>query len=219
MRNVRPLLTLGNGKLGASIFHFDLPAAVTCPGKSGICEQVCYARKGHFVFPQVRERLRWNHEQSIRAGFAGRMAEEIRRKGVLVVRLHVSGDLYNAEYAGKWLQVMQSCPHVRFFGYTRSWRVPDIEPVLRQMAELKNVRLWYSADRDTGEPPDVPEGVRVAWLQDGEEGPVLSDLVFRVQKLRREPRQRIGLAVICPHETPAGKERGVNCGSCGHCWR
>jgi hypothetical protein len=81
------------------------------------------------------------------------------------------------------------------------------------------VRLWYSADRDTGEPPEVPDGVRVAWLQDGEEGPVLSDLVFRVRKLRREPGGRVGLAMVCPHETPAGKERGANCGSCGHCWR
>ncbi len=219
MRSVRPLLTLGNGKLGASIFHFDLPAAITCPGKSAVCRQVCYARAGHFVFPQVRERLAWNYKQSLRPDFAARMSDEIHRKGVLVVRPHVSGDLYDAGYAGKWLAVMLACPHVRFFGYTRSWRVPDIEPVLRLMAGLKNVRLWYSADRDTGEPADVPEGVRVAWLQDGEDGPESSDLVFRVRKLRREPRQRVGLALVCPHETPAGKERGVNCGSCGHCWR
>jgi hypothetical protein len=104
------LLALGNGKLGASIFHFDLPAAVTCPGKSRICAQVCYARSGHFLFPQVRERLAWNHEQSLRSDFAGRMAGEIHRKGVLVVRLHVSGDFYDGEYARKWLAVMRSWP-------------------------------------------------------------------------------------------------------------
>jgi len=213
------LLTLGNGKLGASIFHFDLLPKVTCPGKSLICAQVCYALTGHFMFPQVRERLEWNYEQSRRPDFAARMSDEIHRKGVLVVRPHVSGDFYGREYTGKWLAIMRACPHVRFFAYTRSWRVPDIEPVLRLMADLKNVRLWYSADRDTGEPSDVPDGVRVAWLQDGKVGPELSDLVFRVRKLRREPRQRIGLALVCPHETPAGKERGVNCGSCGHCWR
>src|SRR5438105_591801 len=110
MRSVRPLLAMGNGKLGQSIFHFDLPAVSTCPGRSAVCEQMCYARRGRFLFPQVQERLRWCFEQSRRADFATRMATEIRRKGILLVRVHVSGDFYSAQYAAKWLAVMRQCP-------------------------------------------------------------------------------------------------------------
>jgi hypothetical protein len=40
MRSVRPLLAMGNGKLGQSIYHFDLPPVVTCPGRSSVCERV-----------------------------------------------------------------------------------------------------------------------------------------------------------------------------------
>ncbi len=213
MRSVRPLLSVGNGKLGSSIYHFDLPAVRTCPGRSAVCEQACYATQGRFVFPQVRERLAWCYQQSRRGDFAPRLVQEIRRKGVLVVRLHVSGDFYDAAYAAKWLAVMRQCPRVRFYFYTRSWRVPGIAAVLEQMAALRCCRAWYSIDHATGVPERVPAGVRLAYLQVTEgERPELVDLLFRVRRLRRQ-----ALPLVCPHETPQGRE--TNCGHCGRCWR
>ena len=146
MRSVRPLLLMGNEKLGQSIFHFDLPAIVTCPGRSAVCEQVCYAGQGRFLFPQVQERLQWCYQQSRRGDFAQRMAGEVHGKGILVVRIHVSGDFYNAGYAAKWLAVMRQCPRARFYFYTRSWRSPEIAAVLEQMARLLGNR-GKSSDR------------------------------------------------------------------------
>jgi hypothetical protein len=208
---------MGNGKLGQSIYHFDLAAVVTCPGRSAVCEQVCYATANRFRFPQVQERLQWCYRQSRRADFAERLVREIHRKGVLVVRLHVSGDFYDAAYAAKWLAVMRQCPRARFFFYTRSWRVPAIAAVLEQMAALRCCRAWYSIDRDTGVPERVPVGVRLAYLQITEgERPELVDLLFRVRRLRR---QRVPLSLVCPHETPQGQSRGANCGNCGRCWQ
>jgi len=208
---------MGNGKLGQSIFHFDLPAVSTCPGRSSVCEQVCYARSGNFLFPQVQERLHWCYEQSRREDFASRMAREIHRKGVLVVRIHVSGDFYSGDYAAKWLAVMRQCPRVRFYFYTRSWRIPDIAAVLEQMAQLRCCRPWYSLDDGTGLPRHVPLGVRLAYLQvSGDERLELVDLLFRVRRLRR---QRLPLSLVCPHETPQGKTHEVNCGNCGRCWQ
>jgi Gene product 88 len=217
MRNVRPLLAMGNGKLGQSIYHFDLLPVVTCPGRSSVCEQVCYARSGHFLFPQVQERLQWCYQQSRRKDFAERLAREIRRKGVLVVRAHVSGDFYNAVYAAKWLAVMRQCPRTTFYFYTRSWRVPEIAAVLEEMATLRCCRAWYSIDHETGVPDRVPLGVRLAYLQvkEGEE-PELADLMFRVRSLRRK---RVPLSLVCPHETPQGKANDTNCGNCGRCYR
>ncbi len=216
MRSVRPLLAMGNGKLGESIYHFDLLPVVTCPGRTSVCEQVCYARSGHFRFRPVRNRLQWCYRQSRRAGFARRMAEEIRRKGVLVIRLHVSGDFYDAAYAAKWLEVMRLCPRATFYFYTRSWRVPAIAAVLEQMAALRCCRAWYSIDHETGVPERVPVGIRLAYLQVAEgERPELADLMFRVRSLRR---QKQSLPIVCPHETPRGQELDTNCGNCGRCW-
>jgi hypothetical protein len=219
MATLRALLALGNAKLGTSIHHFDLPAVSTCPGRSALCESVCYATRSRFHADQVRSRLRWCLRQSRRPDFADRMVSEVRRKGALVVRVHVSGDFYGAGYASKWLSVFHRCHAARFYFYTRSWRVEEMAPVLAQMAQLENARAWYSADVETGLPDPLPERVRVAWLQAEADDPVAGDLVFRDRPLRDTPLPAFGLPVVCPNETPVGHRQGVNCGNCGHCWR
>lgn len=213
MQRVRSLLAVRNGKLGSSIFHFDLPAVATCPGRSAVCERVCYATHGRFATRRVRARLAWCRRQSLRDDFARRVSGEVRAKGCIVVRIHVSGDFYDAVYTGKWLEVAARHPKVRFYAYTRSWRVPEVVPVLEALAALPNVRLWYSCDTDTGEPASVPAGVRLAFLQHAEIAvPRRARLVFRTRSMR--PKPRVGLPVVCPQET----NRSVNCGSCQHCW-
>lgn len=217
MGSPRSLLAMGNGKLGRSICHFDLPAVTTCPGRSSVCERVCYARRHRFRTRAVQRRLRWCLRQSRRTDFTDRMVGEIRRTGAIVVRIHVSGDFYSADYASKWLEVARRQPGVRFYCYTRSWRVAGVAPVLEQLASQENCRVWYSADAETGLPDPRPPGVRVACLQAvGDDVPESADLLFRVPRLRREP---VPLPVVCPHEAPQGAERGMNCGSCGRCWR
>jgi len=176
---------------------------------------VCYANSGHFALPSVKERLNWCYKQSLRKDFVSRMVSEIRRKGVLVLRVHVSGDFFNKEYAEKWLDIMRQLPRVRFYWYSRSWRVPEIAPVLEQMAALKCCRAWYSLDRQTGLPATVPPGVRLAYLQaEDQEEPELLDLLFVVRKLRRHA-QRVSLPLLCPHQA----DKRENCGACGKCFR
>jgi len=68
-------------------------------------------------------------------------------------------------------------PPREVFTYSRSWRVETIRPLLYAFGALPNVKLWLSADRDSGLPADVPTGIRVAWLQDN-----------RASALRRRPR-------------------------------
>ena len=43
----------------------------------------------------MQERLRWSYEQSKRGDFVRRMSDELYRKGVLLMRFHVSGDIYS----------------------------------------------------------------------------------------------------------------------------
>lgn len=218
MGSVRRLLAVGNGKLGESIHHFDIPAVSTCPGRSSICAKSCYATKGRFRTKNVQEKFQWCLEQSQSSDFAERMNEEIRSRGVLVLRIHVSGDFNTPSYAKKWLKVMEMNPHVRFFFYTRSWRVPKIVSVIEEMAELPCSRVWYSVDAETGLPETIPEGVRLAYLQDCELASMDVDLRFLLRHLRTEENGRESLPLICPAETIEGKAENVNCANCGICW-
>ncbi len=215
MGSVRPLLSLGNDKMGATIHSWSIPAVRNCPGRTSVCEDVCYATHGRFVTTKSKKLMEWRLKQATRNDFVDRMVEELFRRGVLICRIHVAGDFMTPTYTGKWLQVVARSQHVRFFAYTRSWRVGSIVPLLEAMAKLENMRLWYSADSEAC-PSDVPENVQVAWLQTSKEDEVEGDLVFQVRSLRR---LELPLAVpICPQETPAGKERGVNCANCQICW-
>ncbi len=213
------LLVEGNDKLGGLVWAFSIPAARTCPGMTPCCARECYARQSRFRFPAVKAALRRNLAAARREDFAWRMAREIAARNVRTLRVHVAGDFFAPAYVGKWVGVARACPGVRFFAYTRSWRVEAIRGPLEVFASLPNVRLWYSADRDTGPPPAVPDGVRVAWLETeaDEEVPDAADLVFRPRRLRKTPNPRVPLPLVCPADADGpGK---VTCGSCGECWR
>jgi hypothetical protein len=212
------LLSKGNDKIGGKIFAFNLPAGSTCPGQSAACAS-CYAQRGRWLFPNVSDALAWNYRMARRKFFVEEMTEELRRRRVKVLRLHSSGDFFSEDYVRRWVTILSRSPSVTAYAYTRSWRVPSILPALVELAALDNFRLWFSADADTGMPPEVPPGVRVAWLQEdeGDAIPAGVDLVFRVHRLRKTPRKKIGLSLVCP--TEQGREHTLTCSSCAHCWR
>lgn len=214
---IRGLLVQSNQKLGGSAFHFDLPPVRTCPGRSSLCESVCYARSGRFVFPQVQARLAWNLRQSLRDDFVDRMVRELYRKGVLLMRWHVAGDIGTPAYARKIQAIAERSPQVTMWTYTRSWRVEALAPILWEVAALPNFHLWLSADDETGYPSCVPERVRVAWMQT-DESPETADLVFATREVRRTFR-RVNLDLLCSAETPEGRQAGTTCSSCQFCWR
>ena len=84
MAVVRSMLALGNVKLGGSIYHFDLPAVTTCPGRTSICESVCAMpmKKAGIASSGCLSDLRWCWEQSLRDDFVERMIREVRCQGV-----------------------------------------------------------------------------------------------------------------------------------------
>ena len=161
--------------------------------------------------------MEWRLQQCKKPGFVAAMVEELFRRGVLVCRVHVAGDFFSPLYTAKWIEIVSKSPNVKFFAYTRVWRIEKLEPYLRTLAAFDNMRLWYSVDCDTGQPAFVPERVRVAHMQTSAEEAVSGDLVFQIQGLRRLD---LPLAVpVCEQETPEGKARGVNCANCTVCWR
>ena len=223
MHTTTSLLALGNSKLGDGIYTFSLPAVSTCPGSSPACRRECYATRGNFR--HARPRYRRNLAATRDPGFAARLAAEVRRRWVGCVRVHVSGDFYSADYVRAWIAVARACPGTRFYAYTRSWRVPHLAPALAELARLRNVRLWYSCDRDTGIPDRVPRRVKLAWMMTTPaDYPPWTNLVFRVHRLRRTVAKRVpttgrvSLALVCPVENGATGHR-TDCGRCRLCIR
>jgi hypothetical protein len=218
------MLTPGNKKLGGHlIWGFGLPsgAARVCPGMTPTCHRHCYAVRVERYRPRAAARYRHNLALSRLKDFARRVRAFLVAHHIRVVRIHTGGDFYGPAYACKWLQVMSRSPRVRFFFYTRSWRVPAIKAVLDALAALPNCRVWYSADADTGPPADVPPGVRVAWLMTTEDDspPAGSDLAFRVHPLRRRPLAEVNGVRVCPAEDGLDHPRPPTCDRCGICWR
>ncbi len=211
------MFRLGNNKLGKSILTWSIPAIKTCPGSTEACRSVCYADTGFFVSRSVSSSHQRNLELSKQDDFVKNAIKDLKSKKSKVVRVHVAGDLYDAEYALKWFEIMKACPDKRFFIYTRCWRVPEIEPILRGIAKLSNVRLWYSLDKDTGKPKHIPSGVRLAYmmLSDTDKPRYECTLFFRDN--RRGVLKKVGSGMVCPVENGATPD--MNCEKCKFCFK
>jgi hypothetical protein len=218
------VLTPGNKKLGGRlVWGFGLPSGRPdlCVGLSADCVQHCYALRVEGLRPAVLARYEKNLRLTRRPDFARRVRSFILAHDIAVVRVHTGGDFYDAVYAGKWLQAMRRLPAVRFFFYTRSWRDVTVCPVLEQMALLPNCRAWYSCDRGTGVPAQVPARVRLAWLMTAADDlpPHGLDLAFRIRPLRRQPLTRANGVRVCPAEDGVVRRAPVTCDRCRLCWR
>ena len=119
-----------NGKLkktsklmGFKVVNFGLPAyksitgRVICPMADG-CIKFCYARKGAYIWGNVKPAFEKRYELSKTDDFISAIHAEIQRKKPKFVRVHDSGDYYSREYLAKWFQIAQQNPHVNFYSYT-----------------------------------------------------------------------------------------------------
>lgn len=207
-------------KLGKSIAGFAIPARSTCPGRTPSCEELCYALSGHFSRGNVRRKHADNYRVSRTAAFVPRMLAEIQRNPDMIIRIHVAGDFYDKLYIQRWLKIVRSCPDTTFYAYTRSWRVPELLPLLVTLGREPNMRLWFSTDRDTGTAPRY-KGIPQAYLLvPGEVPPPLPKsckLVFR--EARREVMKQVGLAIVCPVENGIPRKQPMTCTKCKLCWQ
>ena len=128
----------GNKKLvpnkETAFLIWNIPAVTTCPFKTSMCKQSCYAVKAEKAYKQVLPSRKDNLKMSLLPTFVTDMTEIIRdrakktRKPRLIVRIHESGDFYNQIYANKWLEIMRNCEDVEkitFIAYTKSFQFFD----------------------------------------------------------------------------------------------
>lgn len=208
----------GNEKTGSSIHSFNLPRVETCPGATELCLKGCYTKKFN-RFPQVAPLCRESYEASAGKNFVERAVQEIEDQKISIMRIHVSGDFYSADYVRKWRRIVSATPSVTYYSYTRSWRCQELIRHLESLRRLPNMQLWWSTDREAGQPP---EG-RVAYMStDDEDRPEFGvNLVFRVN--RRTLRKTIRGVRVCPKEAcnkgHPEYPRDMTCGTCRICFR
>lgn len=169
----------GNLKIGPNVVTYSKPAVISCPGATDWCKEHCYARR-------IDDPVYGVHVVNL----AHKADVPDLPQGTQLVRIHVSGDFDSVIYIGRWIAIAKNNPTVRFWAYTRSWRVPELLPGLEQLRALPNVQLFASEDTSTDEPP--PEGWRRAWIEDN-------------------PRKS---GMVCPEE----RGRVENCEACGFCF-
>ena len=205
----------GNTKLGSKIHCWSIPAGKTCPGQTKLCANCCYAKRGHFFGTNVADAHARNLKVTELPYFAAYAIGEIYRHNIEILRIHVGGDFHVASYVRSWLDIVRHCPQTKFYTYTRSWRIPELRPALQKLARERNVHLWLSADRETGQPPVWP-GARIAWMamDDNDHPSYPVDLVFRVQRDTVMKKDVHGNRV-CRYDWGQGT---VTCSNCKWCF-
>ena len=110
-------------ELGVRVFNFGIPAyksasgKLTCPMADG-CVKFCYAKKGAYIWSNVKPAFEKRYELSKTDQFVNKMYDEIVKKKPDYVRVHDSGDYYSKKYLNKWIDIALLFPEVRFYSYT-----------------------------------------------------------------------------------------------------
>ena len=109
--------------LGIRVFNFGIPAyksasgKLTCPMADG-CIKFCYAKKGAYIWSNVKPAFEKRYELSKTDDFVSKMYDEIVKKKPDYVRVHDSGDYYSKKYLNKWIDIALLFPEVKFYSYT-----------------------------------------------------------------------------------------------------
>ena len=103
-------------ELGIRVFNFGIPAYKSASGKltcpmADECVKFCYAKKGAYIWSNVKPAFERRYELTKLESFAGLMNDEIKRKRPDYVRVHDSGDYYSRAYLAKWIQVAIHSAH------------------------------------------------------------------------------------------------------------
>ena len=134
----------GNRKMVGKFMIWNLPHKITCPGRTPLCEKICYAKKAEVAYKDVYPSRMRNLEASRKDGFVDAIDSHIKRnaKKRPFFRIHESGDFYSQEYLDKWVKLACLNPGVRFLAFTKSFGL-DFSAV------PANLQVVYSIMPDT----------------------------------------------------------------------
>lgn len=127
----------GNAKLDKQIATFSLPAGYSCPGASACMARAdrnsgkitdgplsqfrCFAATAESAYRNVRE-SRWHNFDLLKGKSRCEMTALILASlpDTTIIRIHVSGDFFSADYFGAWIDVATKRGDIKFYAYTKS---------------------------------------------------------------------------------------------------
>ncbi len=114
---------------GKKVGSWSLPAGTSCPGAKGaeVCEG-CYAKKGMYRFPVVKNVREHNKQDYHRDNWVDDMVKEVSKYDYF--RWFDSGDIETPELATKIRQVVSATQGVKHWIPTRSDKILKIKVVL-----------------------------------------------------------------------------------------
>ena len=211
-----------NLKLG-KIWNMSIPAVETCGGLSAACagpDGKCYVLKIYKRRPGVPKAHQNTYVGILEALENGDELElPTKVKDGDVFRLHVAGDFFDPAYVYAWINLITNNPNVMFFGYTRSWRMHDMQDSLKDLAALPNMELLLSCDRDTGYPnEDIWSGFRTAFMMvtDDDASLVKPDTHVVFRDNRYAILKQVNGNLVCPTENGISK---TTCEKCKWCFK
>ena len=180
---------------GKKVGSWSLPAGSSCPGAKGaeVCNG-CYAKKGMYRFPVVKNVREYNQKDYHKDDWVDRMVKEVVKFDYF--RWFDSGDIETIELATKIHSVIIKTPNVKHWLPTRSDKVGSISPFITKIMGRNNVSVRKSAD-NTG--VDKPE-----------RGGVIS---FVIKKDAIEAAHKKGI-FVCPVGMYADQKSCDTCTAC-----
>ena len=132
-----------NSKLGGQIYSINLPPVVTCRADAP-CFKGCYACKGNWLFPNVKNSLNQNLEAY--KGNPDLFFESIATQTALVrfCRWHSSGDIVDMQYFEGMCKVARKNKDTHYLCFTKKYEI--INEFLSKGKRIpKNLSIVFSA--------------------------------------------------------------------------
>lgn len=149
-----------NSKLGASIPSVNLPPVITCRPDAP-CFKGCYAQRGNFAFPHVKESLTNNldaYKENPELYF--QMIAEGSRL-YMAFRWHSAGDIVDERYLQGMCQVARKNPNTKYLCFTKKYEL--INDYLSNNHKIpNNLTIIFSCWKDFI--PENPYNLPTTWV-------------------------------------------------------
>lgn len=135
-------VTNSNRKLG-TIVAINLPAGCTCRPDAP-CQKECYAKKGNFMFANVKNCYQENLDTFLNNPEQAKkdILEQLPYIGYC--RIHASGDFVNKEYFEMIVDIAKQCKRVKFMAFTKKYELVN-EYVANGGKIPSNLKIIFSA--------------------------------------------------------------------------
>lgn len=145
-----------NSKLGGFIPSINLPAGLTCRADAP-CQKGCYAKKGNWLFPNVKKSLQDNLDIFVSDPdyFFNEIINKLNNGDMLYkfFRWHSSGDIVNPRYLEGMIKVAEACPQTKFLCFTKKFFI--VNNAVKNGVEIpSNLHIVFSAWDNTFKVPN-----------------------------------------------------------------